>query len=148
MHFRSLFSSHDKDRGKPMTDKALIEAVRTLERRAEYLAQEAALIRQELNRLVAELAADSPVVARYEIEGETYEITQAEVEAARAKLVKPWPDEAVQELALVKKMSERSKNLSREEIAARMGETIEAIRAAAIADGTAIENEWEAAIDD
>lgn len=131
-----------------MTDKALIEAVRTLERRAEYLAQEAALIRQELNRLVAELAADSPIVARYEIEGETYEITQAEVEAVRAKLIKPWPDEAVQELALVKKMSERLKKLSPEEQNRRFFKTVEAIRAAAIADGTALETEAEAAIDD
>lgn len=126
----------------------LLETVRLLEQRAEYLEKEAASLRQELAQVADELAAASPVVARYTIEGETYEITQADVDAARANLVKPWPDEAVQELALVNKMAKRSRNRSREEIASELKKLIEASRAAAIADGTAIENEWEAAIDD
>jgi hypothetical protein len=126
----------------------LLETVRLLERRVEYLEKEAALLRQELAQVADELAAASPVVARYTIEGETYEITQADVDAARANLVKPWPDEAVQELALVNKMAKRLRELSPEEQNQHFFKTVEAIRAAAIADGTAIETEAEAAIDD
>ena len=127
---------------------SLLETVRVLEQRAEYLEKEAALLRQELARVAEELAAESPVVARYTIEGETYEITEADVEAVRANLVKPWPDEAVQELALSNKMAERLQELSPEERERRFFAMIEEARAAAIADGTAIEHEWEAAIDD
>jgi beta-mannanase len=126
----------------------LLETVRLLEQRAEYLEKEAASLRQELAQVADELAAASPVVARYTIEGETYEITQADVDAARSNLVKPWPDEAVQELALANKMAERLRKLSPEEQNQHFFKTVEAIRAAAIADGTAIETEAEAAIDD
>jgi hypothetical protein len=128
--------------------KTLLETVRILEQRAEYLDKEAASLRQELARVADELATASPIVAHYTIEGETYEITQADVDAVRAKLVKPWPEDAVQELALVKKMAQRSKHLSREERSLRLQKVIEASQAAAIADGTAIDHEWEAAIDD
>ncbi len=131
-----------------MTNEALIEVVRTLEQRAEHLEQEAALIRQELTRIAAQLGAGSPIVARYVIEGETYEITQAEVEAVQATLAKPWPDEAVRELAAVKKMAERLKKLSLEEQNDYFLKTVETIRATAIADGTALETEAEAAVDD
>ncbi|NJN94142.1 MAG: hypothetical protein HC875_08645 [Anaerolineales bacterium] len=81
----------------------LLQAIRLLEQRAQYLEKEAALLRQELAQVVDELAAASPVVARYVIEGETYEITQAEVEVVRARLVKPHSEEALHELVLVKK---------------------------------------------
>ncbi len=132
--------------------KTLIETVRILEQRAEYLEKEAAHLRQELAQVAQKLATESPpespVVARYTIEGETYEITEVDVEAVRANLVKPWPDETIQELAVAKKMAKRHRHLSRKEKFERLFRTIEASRAAAIADGTAIEHEWEAAIDD
>lgn len=126
----------------------LLETVRLLEQRAEYLEKEAASLRQELAQVADELAAASPVVARYTIEGETYEITQADVDVVRAKMIKPRSEETLRELALVDKMAERHKHLSREERILRLQKAIEASRAAAIADGTAIENEWEAALDD
>jgi hypothetical protein len=126
--------------------KTLLETVRILEQRAEYLEKEAASLRQELARVADELATTSPIVARYTIEGETYEITQADVDAVRARMIKSHSEEALRELALADKMAERTKHLSREERALRLQKTIEASRMAAIADGTAIENEWEAAI--
>lgn len=131
-----------------MMNSTLLETVRTLERRAEHLEQEAALLRQELARIAAELAAASPVVAHYTIEGETYEITEADVEAVRVRMIKPRSEETLRELALVDKMAARHKHLSREERVAQLHKIIEASRTAAIADGTAIEHEWEAVMDD
>jgi hypothetical protein len=126
----------------------LLKTLRLLEKRAEYLEKKAAALRRELAQVAEELAVASPVVARYTTKGETYEITEADVEAVRANLIKPWPDEAVQELAVVKKMAERLKKLSPEEQNEHFFKTVEAIRAAAIADGTALETEAEAVIDD
>ncbi len=130
-----------------MTNNTLLETVQTLERRAQRLEEEAALLRQGLAQLAAELAATSPVVARYVIEGETYEITQADVDAVRANLVKTWPDDAAQELALANKMAERLQKLSPAEQERQFFTMIEEARAAAIADGTAIEDERELEVD-
>ncbi len=127
---------------------SLLETVRILEQRAEYLEKEAALLRQELAQVAEELATESPVVARYTIEGETYEITEADVEAVRVRMIKPRSEETLRELALVDKMAKRHRHLSREERFERLFRAIEDSRAAAIANGTAIEHEWEAAIGD
>lgn len=126
----------------------LVETVRDLEKRAEQLEKEAVFLRQALAQVTEALAGAAPIVARYTIEGETYEISAADVERVRAKLVKPWPDEAVHELVLANKMAERLKKLSSEAQNNHFFKTVEAIRAAAIADGTAIENEAEVVIDD
>ncbi len=131
-----------------MTNNTLLETIQTLERRAQHLEEEAALLRTELAQVAHELATDSPIVDRYLVESEIYEITQADVDAVRAKMIKPRAERTLRTLALARKMTERSQHLSREEKALRLQKTIEASRAAAIADGTAIENEWEAAIDD
>jgi hypothetical protein len=128
--------------------RSLLETVRMLEQRAEYLEKEAALLRQELAQVAEVLATESPVVARYTLEGEDYEITEADVAAVRANLIKPWPDEAVHELAVIKKMAERLKKRSPEAQNEHFFKTVEAIRAAAVADGTTLEAEAEAAIDD
>jgi hypothetical protein len=127
---------------------SMLETVRLLEQRAKYLEKEAALLRQELAQVADELAAASPIVARYVIEDESYEITQADVDAVRAKMIKPRSEETLRELALSEKMAERHKHLSRKEKVLRLQKTIEASRQAAIANGTAIDNDWEAAIDD
>lgn len=128
---------------------SMLETVRLLEQRAKYLEKEAALLRQELAQVADELAAATPpIVARYVIEGETYEITQTDVEVVRAKMTKPRAERTLHTLILAEKMAERHKHLSREEKALRLQKAIEISRAAAIADGTAIENEWEAAIGD
>jgi hypothetical protein len=129
-------------------DHTLLETIQTLEQRAQRLEEEAALLRQELARLAEELATTSPVVARYVIEGETYEITQADVEAVRTKMIKPRSEETLYELALADKVAERWQKLPRAERDRRFFAAIETSRAAAIADGTAIEDEREAAIGD
>ncbi len=131
-----------------MMNNTLLETVQTLERRAQRLEEEAALLRQGLAWVADELTTTSPVVVSYVIEGETYEITQADVDAVQTKLVKPHPESALQELAAAKKVAEHLRKLSPEEQNQHFFETVEAIRAAAIADGTAIETEAEAAIDD
>lgn len=126
----------------------LLETIHTLRQRAERLEQEAGLLREELTRMAETLTSPSSVVAQYVIEGETYIITQADVEAVRAELAKPWTDSAVYELAVVKKVSERLRRGSHKVRNQHFFKTVEAIRAAALADGTAIENEADAVIDD
>ncbi len=121
---------------------ALIVTIQNLQRHAERLEQEAALIRQELAQLIHTLT----VVARFTIEGECYEITQAEVDAARAKLVKPRADRTLHTLILAQKMAERRQGKLTE--AKKFFELVEKERNIAIADGTAIAHEWEAAIGD
>ncbi len=88
------------------------------------------------------------VVARYDMDGEIYEITQADVEAVRVRMVKPRSEKMLYELALVYKMAKLKKTLSREESFKQLMESVEKCRADAIADGTAIDYEWEAAIGD
>jgi hypothetical protein len=126
----------------------LLQTIRLLEQRAQYLEQEATLLRRELAQVADELATASPIVARYVIEGETYEITQADVEAIQARLIKPRAERTIHTLILAEKMAQHNQHLSREVKAQQLQQAIEASRAAAIADGTAIENDWEAAIDD
>lgn len=109
---------------------SLLEAIKTLSQRAERLEQEAAELRQELTRLAESLTNPLAVVARYVIEGETYEITQHDVELAQAGLVKPWTDSAVCELAIIKKVAEKLRGLSSEEQKEYFDKTVEAIRIA------------------
>ena len=80
--------------------------------------------------------------------GEEFIITEADVAAARARLVRPCSDEAAQELALADRLAERDKNLSEAEIRRLLEEEIEAIRAEAIAKGVAVDDPIEAVIDD
>lgn len=82
---------------------SLLEAIQALKQRAERLEQEAAELRQELTRLAEGLTNPLAVVARYIIEGETYEITQQDVEMAQTQSAKPWADRDLYELALLKK---------------------------------------------
>jgi len=116
---------------------ALIVTIQNLQRHAERLEQEAALIREELTQLIRTLT----VVARFTIEGECYEITQAEVDAARAKLVKPRSERTIMELVLTHKVAARNKHLSRAERFDHLLETVEMIRQESIANGTAIEHD-------
>lgn len=60
-----------------------------MQQRAERLEQEAAELRQELARVAEVLISPSSVLARYIIEGETYEITQADVEIVKSELARP-----------------------------------------------------------
>ena len=113
----------------------LLESIQTLQHRAERLEEEAAKLRRELARMADFLTSPSSVVARYVIENETYEITQADVEAVRAELAKPWNDAALYELAAVKKVAVVFQNQTAEEQNNHFFRTVEAIRVAALESG-------------
>ncbi len=76
------------------------------------------------------------------------EVTEEDMEQIRGQLVKPYSEEVIRTLALADKIVERIKDLPQEVQLARFQRNVEAIRAEAIAKGTAIEHEWEAAVDD
>jgi len=128
--------------------ETLLETIQTLQNQAARLEREAAELRQALAHVVEVLISPSSVVARYVIEGETYEITQAEVEAVRTELAKPWTESALYELAAVKQVAKRLKERSPEMQNQYFFKTSEAIRAAALIDGRAIDADEEAVISD
>jgi hypothetical protein len=123
----------------------LLETIQTLHHRADRLEREAAELRQEIARIEQDLKNPSSVVARYVINGETYEITRADVEEIKVGLIKPRSESAMIELAAAKKLAKKLRELPEEERKKRFFETVEAIRAEAIANGTAIDTEEEAA---
>lgn len=126
----------------------ILETIQTLQHQAERLEQEAAELRQALAHVVEALISPSSIVARYVIEGETYEITQADVESVRAKLAKPWRESALYELAAVKKVAKKLRERSPEAQNLYFFKTVEAIRATSLANGTAIDAEIEAVVND
>lgn len=107
--------------------------------------QEASELRRELARIDV---SSSSVVARYVIEGETYEITQGDVETVKNELARPWAESALYDLVAVKKMAKKLRERSPEEREQHFYETVEAVRAAALVNGTAIDSEAEAVIGD
>ncbi|HFE65895.1 MAG TPA: hypothetical protein ENJ93_01420 [Chloroflexi bacterium] len=126
----------------------LVETIQTLQRRAARLEQEAAELRSELAQVVEVLSVPSSVIARYVVDDETIEITQADVVEAQKELAKSWTDDVVYELAAAKKLANVLRERPLAEQSRYLFDTVEAIRSAAIADGTAIDTEVEAAIDD
>jgi len=127
---------------------SLLKTIQAIQNRAERLEQEAAELRQELARVAAVLISPSSVVARYVIEDETYEVTQDDVETVKVELANPWTDSALYELAVIKKVPKHLKQRSPEAQNQHFFKTVEAIRAAALANGTAIDTEAEAVIGD
>jgi hypothetical protein len=126
----------------------LLESIQTLQHRAERLEEEAAKLRRELARVADFLTSPSSVVARYVIGAEIYEITQADVEAVPAELAKPWNDAALYELAAVKKVASMLEGQTAEDQNNHFFRTVEAIRAAAVQSGAAIDSEQETVIGD
>ena len=61
--------------------ETILETIQILRHRAERLEQEAAELRQALTQVAVALESPTSVVARYVIANETYEITQADVDA-------------------------------------------------------------------
>lgn len=125
-------------------DNTLFETIQTLRYQAERLEQEAGELRQALAHVAAGLTPPSFVVAQYVIDGKTYEVTQAEVDAIKQTLTKPRADETFCELVASKKLAADLRKLPLEEQNRYFFETVEAIRTAAIEDGTALETEAEA----
>ncbi|HXF86060.1 MAG TPA: hypothetical protein VNK49_11795 [Anaerolineales bacterium] len=65
------------------------------------------------------------------------------VDTLKKQRARPHKELAAEILAKAKARAEEMKHLSREEAMERFGRTLDAIRADAIAKGTAIEGEWE-----
>lgn len=126
-----------------MLESTLLETIQTLQHQAARLEKEAAALRQALAEVAEVLVSPSSIVARYEIEGETYEITQAEVDAVKANLSKPWSDSALYELAVVKKISKVLRERPDQQVDSYFFKTIEAIQAASATDDTAVEADVE-----
>lgn len=126
----------------------LLEKLQTLQHQAKELERGMADLREELAHVTKAMVNPSSVMARYIINGETYEITQADVEAVAAGLLRPHPESAIYELALVKKVAKRRQGLPRDVQFQHFFETVEAVRAEALENGTAIEDDADAAIDD
>lgn len=124
---------------------ALGPILNRLQERARRLEEEVTALRADVEEVAR--AFDHPV-ATYVVDGEEFVITEADVAAVRARLVKPHSEETVRELALVNKMAERDKDLPEEEVRRRLWEDIEAIRAEAIAKGIAIDDPMEAVVGD
>lgn len=124
----------------------------TILQKLERLMQRVVQLEHRVITLEAENGTHDSIVATYERDGITFEVTQHEANAMRDKLrkkSKPRPDEVIHEMVLIDKMTEYSRHhLTREQSMKRFTSAIDTIRAEAIADGTAISEEWEAAIND
>jgi len=116
-----------------------------LQRRAQALESEAAALRADVRQVVQALER---TVATYNVEGEEYVITAGDVLAVRERLVKPHSEDAIHIVALADKVAQRQSQWPAEEQKRHFWETVEAIRAQAIADGTAIDDPLEAVIGD
>jgi hypothetical protein len=127
-------------------EPTLLETIRALEQRTAEVEQSAAAMRAELAQVI-EHVANTPIVIYY-IAGERYEITSADIEAVRRRLIKPRAAETLRELALVDKMTERDKHLTRAEVAERFLQELHEIRSAVVSSDFAINDEREAAIHD
>ena len=92
-------------------------------------------------------AFDRPV-ATFVVDEEEYVITAGDVVAVRERLVRPYSEETLRELALAHKMAERHQHMPPIERERRFWENVDAIRAAAIAQGTAIDDPMTAIADD
>jgi|GEM_PF-3515868 len=124
---------------------SLWPALSRLQERARRLEEEATALRADVEQVTH--ALDRPV-ATYIVNGEEIAITEGDVVTVRERLVRPHPEETVRELALADKMAKRHRSIPRAERERRFWENVEAIRAQAIADGTAIDNPLEATIGD
>jgi hypothetical protein len=131
-----------------MVTSTLLSTIEEMRNRAQRLEQEAAALRLELDQVATALSDETSVVARYVVDGEEYAITEADIARVRARLLKPRPPETLRELALADKIAGHVKMLPPEDQYRRFKENVEAIRAEAITDGTAIDDEREAAIGD
>lgn len=116
-----------------------------LQERTRRLEEEVVALRGDVKQMVQVL--DQPV-ATYVVDGEEYVLTARDVAAAKAGLLKPHSEDAIRTIALSDKIAERQRDLARAELSRRFRVNVEAIRAEAMADGTAIDDPTEATIGD
>ena len=119
---------------------SLWPALSRLQERARRLEEEATALRADVEQVTH--ALDRPV-ATYIVNGEEIAITEGDVVTVRERLTQPRSDEVVKALALADKIGERRRDLPHEEQERLFWENVEAIRAQAIADGTAIDDPLE-----
>jgi hypothetical protein len=124
---------------------ALWPVLSRLQERARRLEEEVAALRADVEQVTR--ALDRPV-ATHVVDGEEFVITEGDVAAMRARLVKPRSEETVRELALIHKMAERHQDIPEADRERRFWENVEAIRAEAVAKGIAIDDPMEAVIGD
>ncbi|MBL7065766.1 MAG: hypothetical protein ISS49_16440 [Anaerolineae bacterium] len=116
-----------------------------LQKRTRRPEEKTAALRANVEQMTRTL--DRPV-ATYVVDGEEFVITETDVAAMRARLIKPHSNEAVCELALADKMAERHRSIPTAERERRFWENVEAIRAEAIATSIAIDDPMEAVVGD
>ncbi len=124
---------------------ALWPILNRLQERARRLEEEAAALRADVEQVAH--ALDRPVTA-YVVDGEEFVITEADVARVKSELLRPHSEEAIHTIALADKIGERRRHLPPEEQERLFRENIKAIRAQAIADGTAIDDPMEAVVGD
>ena len=131
-----------------MAQVNLLQKIHSLQGRTERLERELSALRKDLAR-VAELAADpSQIEASYVIDGETYVVTTDEAEAMQKQLLSPISRTTAYDLVAAEKVAVRLRDRPAEEQQRLLSISIETARADAIADGTAISTEAEAAVGD
>jgi len=116
-----------------------------LQERTQRLEEEMTALRADVEQVAQ--AFDRPVAA-YVVDGEKFDVTEADVARAKTELLRPHSEEAIRTVALADKIGERRQHLPPEEQKRIFWENVEAIRIQAIADGTAIDDPREAAIGD
>ncbi|MEE8391347.1 MAG: hypothetical protein V3S14_11210 [Anaerolineae bacterium] len=116
-----------------------------LQERARRLEEEIAALRADVEQVAR---AYSPPVATYVVDGEEFIITEADVARVKSELLKPHSEEAIHVIALADKIGERQRHLPPKEQERLFWENVEAIRAQAITDGTAIDDPREATLGD
>jgi hypothetical protein len=123
----------------------LQERTRQLQERIRLLEEEMAALWGDVEQVTR--ALDRPV-ATFVVDGEEITITEKELAIVRDQLTRPRSDEVVKVLALADRIGEQRRHLPPEEHKRLFWENVEAIRAQAIADGTAIDDPMEAVVGD
>jgi hypothetical protein len=95
----------------------------------------------------ADQSLDRPV-ATFVVDGQEVVITARDVAAVKAHLLRPHSEEAVITVALADKIGALRQHLPPQVRERLFWENVEAIRAKAIADGTAIDDPMEAVVGD
>ena len=108
-----------------------------LQKRTRRPKEETAALRADVAQMTR--ALDRPI-ATYVVDGEKFVVTEADVVRVKSKLLRPHSEEAIHIVALADKIGERRRHLPHEEQKRLFWENVEAIRAQAIADGTAIDD--------
>lgn len=129
-------------------DNILLNTIHSLEKRAERLEKEAVALRNELTRIAQELADPEAVVATDMIDGQSVSVTQEEVDEIRSRMNRPRSETVLREIALAYKIASLNPVVDSESELRGLLEVMEAARNEAALDGTAIDNEYETALDD